>query len=47
MQAPPPLRSSPERDSEIDIGSVDPKPTVTDVETVGGASPFLCVFMDT
>ncbi|KAJ8766327.1 hypothetical protein K2173_022386 [Erythroxylum novogranatense] len=33
LMAPPPLRSSPERDSEIDFVVVDPKAVVRDVET--------------
>jgi hypothetical protein len=32
LMAPPPLRSSPERDGETDFVAVDPKPMVTDVE---------------
>eukprot|EP00257_Ricinus_communis_P015419 XP_015573332.1 protein TIME FOR COFFEE [Ricinus communis] len=32
LMAPPPSRSSPERDSEIDFVTPDPKPVVTDVE---------------
>ncbi|KAK9933364.1 hypothetical protein M0R45_020563 [Rubus argutus] len=33
LMAPPPSRSSPERDGEVDFVSVDPKPTVTVAET--------------
>lgn len=40
---PPPLRSSPESDGEIDFVAVDPKSMVTDAETVGG--PALSLFI--
>ncbi|XP_021636853.2 protein TIME FOR COFFEE isoform X4 [Hevea brasiliensis] len=33
LMAPPPVRSSPERDSEIGFVAIDPKPRITDVET--------------
>lgn len=39
LQAPPPSRSSPERDSEIDFVAVDAKPMAIDTETVCGPTP--------
>lgn len=36
VQAPPPLRASPERDGEIDFVAVDAKPMVIDADTVSG-----------
>lgn len=42
LQAPPPSRSSPERDSEIDFVAVDPKSMVTNGETVSGTA-FYCL----
>ncbi|KAG8636705.1 protein TIME FOR COFFEE isoform X2 [Manihot esculenta] len=34
LMAPPPVRSSPERDSEVVSVTVDPKPVITDLETL-------------
>lgn len=42
LQAPPPQRSSPERNSEVDNVAVDSKPTVTDTETVSGLPSATC-----
>lgn len=39
LQAPPPSRSSPERDSEVDFVAVDAKPMALDAETVCGPNP--------
>jgi hypothetical protein len=44
-QAPPPSRSSPERDSEIDFVAVDPKSMVTYGETVSGTTLYFLLFM--
>ena len=49
LQAPPPLRSSPERDGETEFVAVDPKAMVTDVEMVSGVGhPCVpvCLFYD-
>lgn len=44
-QAPPPSRSSPERDSEIGFVAVDPKSMVTYGETVSGTTLYFLLFM--